>query len=124
MTLKQVFIRNLKAYRKEEKISQMKLAMECDMALNYIGEIEMGRHFPSMEAVEKIAAVLHIKPYELFMDEIETPREKRKDTRDYLDELPNRIRTEITARLAARMEGLLKDSLRVCIDEAFDPKNY
>jgi len=124
MTLKQTFVRNLKRFRKAEKISQMKLALACDMAPNYIGEVEMGRHFPSIELVEKIAHTLHVKPYLLFMEEDTRPAGQRQDARDYLDELPNRIRTEITARLSSRFQTAMQNALRVCIDEAFDPKSY
>jgi transcriptional regulator with XRE-family HTH domain len=117
MMLREVFIQNLKAYRKEEKISQMKLAERCNTAPGYIGEIEMGRRFPSLELIEKIASALHIKPYLLFIDKSDMSIEhKTNDTREFLEELPNRVRTDITARLF--------NSLRNSIEETFDPKNY
>jgi transcriptional regulator with XRE-family HTH domain len=66
MTLKQIFIRNLKEFRKKEGISQMKLAEYCGTSASYIGEIEIGRKFPSMEMIEKIAKILRIEPYLFF----------------------------------------------------------
>ena len=66
MTLKQVFVQNLKEFRKKEGISQMKLAEYCGTAHSYIGEIEVGRKFPSMELIEKIAKILRIEPYLFF----------------------------------------------------------
>jgi transcriptional regulator with XRE-family HTH domain len=66
MTLKQIFIRNLKEFRKKEGISQMKLAEYCETSASYIGEIEIGRKFPSTEMIEKIAKVLRIEPYLFF----------------------------------------------------------
>jgi len=44
----------------------MKLAEYCKTAHSYIGEIEAGRKFPSMELIEKIAQVLKIEPYLFF----------------------------------------------------------
>jgi len=44
----------------------MKLAEYCGTAHSYIGEIEIGRKFPSMELIEKIAKVLRIEPYLFF----------------------------------------------------------
>ena len=66
MTLKQIFIRNLKEFRKKEGISQMKLAEYCGTSASYIGEIEIGRKFPSTEMIEKIARILGIEPYLFF----------------------------------------------------------
>jgi len=48
MTLKQIFARNLKEFRKKEGLSRMKLAEFCDTATSYIGDIEIGRRFPSI----------------------------------------------------------------------------
>jgi len=66
MTLKQIFIQNLKEFRKKEGISQMKLAEYCSTSASYIGEIEIGRKFPSTEMIEKIAKTLRIEPYLFF----------------------------------------------------------
>jgi transcriptional regulator with XRE-family HTH domain len=66
MTLKEVFIHNLKEFRKKEGLSQMKLAEYCNTSPGYIGEIEIGRKFPSTEMIEKIAFVLRIEPYLFF----------------------------------------------------------
>jgi transcriptional regulator with XRE-family HTH domain len=66
MTLKQIFVQNLKEFRKKEGLSQMKLAEYCGTAHSYIGEIEVGRKFPSMDLIEKIARILRIEPYLFF----------------------------------------------------------
>jgi transcriptional regulator with XRE-family HTH domain len=71
MTLKQIFIHNLKEFRKKEGFSQMKLAEFCNTSPSYIGEIEIGRKFPSTEMIEKIAEVLRIEPYHLFKNRTE-----------------------------------------------------
>ena len=44
----------------------MKLAEYCGTSASYIGEIEIGRKFPSMEMIEKIAKILRIEPYFFF----------------------------------------------------------
>jgi transcriptional regulator with XRE-family HTH domain len=63
MTLKQVFIKNLKEFKKNEKLSQVKMAEYCNASPSYIGEIEIGRKFPSIEMIEKFAEILKIEPY-------------------------------------------------------------
>ena len=71
MTLKDVFIINLKKFRRQKNLSQMKLAEKCNTATSYIGEIEIGRKFPSITMIENLARVLDIEAYRLFVDESE-----------------------------------------------------
>ena len=47
----------------------MTLAEKCGTSASYIGEIEIGKKFPSVEMVQKFADALNIKPYKLFMEE-------------------------------------------------------
>jgi transcriptional regulator with XRE-family HTH domain len=68
MGLKRVFIKNLKNYRKTRGLSQMKLAELCDSSTSYIGQIEIGNKFPSIEMIEKLAAALNVQPHLLFFD--------------------------------------------------------
>ena len=69
MELRAVFIGNVKKYRKAEKLSQMALAERCGTSTSYIGEIEIGKKFPSVEMVQNIAEALGVAPYRLFMEE-------------------------------------------------------
>ncbi|MDR0443937.1 MAG: helix-turn-helix transcriptional regulator [Treponema sp.] len=41
MTLKQIFINNLKEFRKKEGLTQVKLAEYCNTGTSYIGDIEI-----------------------------------------------------------------------------------
>jgi transcriptional regulator with XRE-family HTH domain len=69
MGLQQVFITNLKRFRKLRGLSQMKLAEQCETSTSYIGEIEIGNKFPSITMVEKLATALQIPAHLLFQDE-------------------------------------------------------
>ncbi|MDR1326261.1 MAG: helix-turn-helix domain-containing protein [Treponema sp.] len=69
MTIQDLFIANLKGYRKLRKISQMRLAELCDSSTGYIGEIESGKRFPSVNMIERIARALNIESYCLFKNE-------------------------------------------------------
>jgi transcriptional regulator with XRE-family HTH domain len=48
----------------------MKLAELCNTATSYIGEIEIGRRFPSLKLIEKIAGALNVEPYEFFIPKL------------------------------------------------------
>jgi transcriptional regulator with XRE-family HTH domain len=117
MTLQQIFIANLKKYRKKRGFSQMTLADLCGMGGNYIGQIEMGRRIPSFEKIEKIASVLEIACHELFISEIgRTKDEKRPEIKDYLQKMPSYVKKELTSRILAHIKTEVNSSL--------DPNNY
>ena len=69
MTIQELFIVNLKAYRKLRRISQTQLANLCDSSTGYIGEIESGKRFPSVNMIERIAGALGIESWHLFKNE-------------------------------------------------------
>jgi transcriptional regulator with XRE-family HTH domain len=69
MEMMQIFILNMKKYRKMRKLTQMKLAEMVNTSTSYIGEIEINNKVPSMEMVEKIAKALNVEPFRLFLEE-------------------------------------------------------
>ena len=69
MTIQELFIANLKAYRKLRGISQTQLASFCDSSTGYIGEIETGKRFPSVNMIERIASALEVESWQLFKNE-------------------------------------------------------
>jgi transcriptional regulator with XRE-family HTH domain len=69
LTIQELFIYNLKAYRKLRGISQTRLAELCDSSTGYIGEIECGKCFPSVNMIERIAGALEIESWNLFKNE-------------------------------------------------------
>ena len=117
MTLQQIFIANLKKYRKEQGISQMTLSEMCDTTSNYIGQIEMGRRIPSFEKIEKIAKALKTPVNNLFLDEsIDGKSEEKPATKDYLQKMPAKVKRELVSRLLA--------SIKTDIAASLDSKNY
>ena len=84
MTFQELFITNLKDFRKSRKISQAKLAEMCASSQAYIAEIEVGKKFPSPDMIERIASVLDIESYCLFQntskvyDRVLTPLQRKE----------------------------------------------
>ncbi len=68
MNLRILFGENVKFYRKQKGLSQQQFSEQCKIVPNYVSEIENGKKFPSSELIEKIASVLTVAPYVLFMD--------------------------------------------------------
>jgi transcriptional regulator with XRE-family HTH domain len=69
MQIREILVNNLRRYRKKNKITQSTLAEKCGTSTSYIGQIEIGNRFPSLDLIDKIAQVLNIKPYLLFYDD-------------------------------------------------------
>ena len=92
-SLRDIFIRNLKFYRKERNIRQLDLALEIGKSSNYINSIENGKYFPSPETIEQIAAVLKINPMTLF--DTRSPAEQKNNT----TEISAEVKKELIAKL-------------------------
>ena len=97
MDLQEEFIKNLKFYRNERRISQEKLAESCDCATGTIGCIECGKTMPSFEMIGKIAAALQIHPADLFLRNASTTVADTK----------NIIRTELIPQIEEFVEKRL-----------------
>jgi transcriptional regulator with XRE-family HTH domain len=99
MALQDVFIANLKKYRKQKKLTHEKLAEICDSDPRYISQIETGRRFPSIKFIEKIAAALHIAPYVLFFDELNSREDIQTRKQERAAMLIKRVSQEIQTAL-------------------------
>src|SRR5215471_15570365 len=100
MDLKHVFMMNLKKLRNSRGLSQMKLAELCKTAPSYIGEIEIGRRFPSIKLIEKIAGILEVEPFHFFIDETGKNLSDLEETINMLAKLPDQQRLNIINRIS------------------------
>lgn len=65
--LHQLLVRNMKRHRVLLGITQAELAERAGISVGYVGEVEMGRKFPSPEKLEGIARALGLRPFRLLM---------------------------------------------------------
>lgn len=94
--IQRILLTNIKKYRSRHKYSQMKLAELCGVSTSYIGEIEIGRKYPSARTLEKIVKALNVKPYKLFMDENDLVD---FDKEDLLSDLKEKITHQIASEI-------------------------
>ena len=90
-----------------KEISQMTLAEMCGTSTSYIGQIEIGNRFPSLDMIEKIAGALQIKPYLLFIDEPEAETTK-KPLPARTDTIPNSVKEDLIKRLNVAIHRVVK----------------
>ncbi len=67
--IKELLRKNIKERRKTLGYSQMDLAEHCGVSTSYIGEIEIGRKFPSADTLQKISDALGLRPSQLFFED-------------------------------------------------------
>ncbi len=65
--LHRLLFRNMKRYRKFLGITQAELAEKAGISVGFVGEVEMGRKFPSPEKLEGIAKALGVRAFRLLM---------------------------------------------------------
>lgn len=69
MDIIKVFGTNVRKYRMQLGISQEKLAEKCGLHRTYISDIECFRRSISLNNIQKIADVLEVETFKLFLDE-------------------------------------------------------
>jgi transcriptional regulator with XRE-family HTH domain len=67
MSVKGIFGKNLKYYRKEKKLSQEQLSENADITVKHLSEIERGIVFASAGLIEKLAENLNIPVFAFFL---------------------------------------------------------
>lgn len=100
MVLKQAFIKNLRKFRNKSVLSQMKLAELCNTTSNYIGEIEIGRRFPSLKLIEKMALVLKVEPFRFFIEDASETQNELEEAINLIAKLPDDQRLKIINRIS------------------------
>ena len=95
MDLQEIFISNLKTIRKDQHITQEKLAELCNTDTAYIGQIETKKRFPSINFIEKIADALDIEPYLLFKNTSNETTEQTQRIESLKSELFNLLDEDI-----------------------------
>jgi len=99
--------KNIKKYRKIKGVSQEDLAERAKTSLTHIGMIEIGRKFPSVNMLEKIAGALGIDTPELFSAGTAVPTYNISIERLYheiLDEVES-FKTRVTVKIKNLWRG-------------------
>jgi transcriptional regulator with XRE-family HTH domain len=86
MDLGQLFVRNVKKWRKNRGLSQKSLAERCNAAHSYIRQLESGSGKPSFVFIGKLADALEIEAYQLFYDET-AERPEKPSPANYIESL-------------------------------------
>lgn len=63
----QILRTNIRKYRKLKGLTQLQLAIKCQLSVDHISGIERGKFNPSVKTIFTIADILDVEPYRLFV---------------------------------------------------------
>ena len=101
MNAQELLAVNLERARKRMGMSRSRLAKMARLSTGYIGEIELGKKFPSAEKLESISGALGLWPYQLFYEAGDW------EVYDKYDEIAC-----LRARLKEKLKAILEESVR------------
>lgn len=91
----EVLSRNLKRIREEKNLTQEELSEKCHYDRTYIGKIERGQKYPSLDVISRLSSVLEVPFADLFMGPEDLPQVKytsaRKDKFELDEEAYQRL---------------------------------
>lgn len=102
--IRDVFVNNLKFYRKQKGISQEKLSYAVDKSIAYINQIENRDSWPQPEMVDKIAAALGISSSALF-EENQCPENVKLQ---YAQAFGKKLEEELVSRIEVVVKEVCK----------------
>ena len=89
INIRSLFSRNLKRLRSIANVSHVRLAVDADLAHNFINDIENGKKWVSAETIAKLAIALKAEPYQFFISESQWNDQGAEMFSVYLDDLSN-----------------------------------
>mgnify|MGYP002624405125 CR=1 FL=1 len=108
MNLKEIFINNLKYYRKQKGMTQNELTLALNKSYNYINSVEQGKILPSFEVIEQICEALEIRPTQLFGDD-SSPQNVMLFSKDsYVEEVTEKLLTRLKPFISQEIKNALR----------------
>ncbi len=103
METKELLGLKIKELRKRKNYTQEHLAELSDLDFGYISKLEVGRNFPTIGTLEKIANILEVELYELF----QFTNEKNNDFKKEINQIYDKLSKEKQYTLYRVAKGLL-----------------
>ena len=107
MRIGKIFAHNLKKNRQTRGFSQEKLAESLNVSTHHIAMIETARSYPALQLVERIATVLDMEIYELFLSPASAPDEMERLYQTVAKNIENVVSEAIEKALANKYPSKL-----------------
>ena len=93
--IRDIFAKNLRESRRKCGFTQAKLAEKANISIHYLAMIELSRNFPKGDIIERLATVLEIEIYELFLVPQSPAVEIRKLYKTMIAEVENVVQESV-----------------------------
>jgi len=107
LSLQDIFLNNLKFYRKKNGLSQEALSEKLNKGVNYINRIESHASFPTIQVIEEIAAILNIKASKLFEEESSPQNIISSDREKFASDVTEVLYKKLTADIQAVLNKIV-----------------
>ena len=78
VNLREIIALNLKEQRRKSGFTQAQLAEKVNVSTHHIARIETARDYPRLELIDRIANVLNIEVYQLFINPLSAHEELQR----------------------------------------------
>ncbi|MBR1638891.1 MAG: helix-turn-helix transcriptional regulator [Treponema sp.] len=106
LSLQDIFLNNLKFYRKRCGLSQEALSEKLNKGVNYINRIESHASFPTIQVIEEIAEILGIKASQLFEDDVVPQNIISSDRDKFVQDITEKLYEKLTADMKSILERI------------------
>jgi transcriptional regulator with XRE-family HTH domain len=110
--LRAILSANIKRYRNRKEWSQIKLAEKLDISANFLADIETGKSWISSLTLVKLANVLGISVYELFLPLKQLENMETAEVDAKIKEALTRFTNDMTIALNDSVSQALHQSLK------------
>lgn len=104
---REVFINNLKFFRKNFGLRQLDLSLEIGKSSNYINSVENGKYFPSPETIDKISSVFKIHPSELFLEDGSPENVRKFSKAEFIETVSTNLFSSLKPFITSEMQSIL-----------------
>lgn len=111
MDLQDIFIKNLKYYRKQKGLTQNELTLALDKGYNYINGIEQKKSFPNIDVIAQISDILEIEPSKLFEKDGCPENTVSFNQEKFIETITNSLYTRIKMDIKKDIENVLAQQL-------------
>ena len=108
-SLRDIFAYNLKNKRRNFGISQAQLAERVNVSTHHIATIETARNYPTLDLVERMANVLNIEIYELFINPLSPPEEMERLYQSVAKNIELVVSEAVERAVSKQYPAILKD---------------
>jgi len=123
--IQEIFAHNLKEKRQKSGITQAKLAETVGVSTHHIAMMEIARHYPTLDLVERMAKALNIEIYELFINPLSPPEEMEKlyeSAAKNIDKLISESMERLYQTTAKNIEQVVSKSVEKAVKEQLKKK--